>query len=429
MTTTERTTDALRDEVRAWLSDNWSLDITLGEWWERLAQAGLAFPTFPEGYGGRGLPAAAARVVGQELGAAGAVGPPGGLGQMMGAPVVLDYGTDEQKDEWVYRLASGKESWCQLFSEPGAGSDLAGLQTRAVRDGDVWIVNGQKVWTSGARTADRGMLVARTNPDVPKHKGITYFIIDMDQPGIDVRPLKQMNGAAAFNEVFFTDAVVGHDRVIADANGGWMVAVATLAYERQGIGGRGAGGGVMAGGPGQRNGNLDQPVGELLKRARREGQEAAMARTTRTAGAIARLAKERGRAGDPVIRQGIAWMHAMSEAQRISGERARAAAQQGKQPGPEVSTAKLAASEMGRRARDLSLGILGPHGMLMGEDAPEGGAFQQMALSVQSGSIAGGTDEVQRNIIGERVLRLPKEPQVDRDIPFKDIPGATRSNK
>src|SRR5207302_9755700 len=152
---------------------------------------------------------------------AGAVGPPGGLGQIMGAPVVSGRGTDAQRERGVKRLAAGLESWCQLFSEPGAGSDLASLQTRAVRDGDVWIVNGQKVWTSGARTADRGMLVARSDADAPKHKGITYFVIDMDQPGIEVRPLKQMDGGATFNEVFFTDAVVPHENIVGAANNGW----------------------------------------------------------------------------------------------------------------------------------------------------------------------------------------------------------------
>jgi alkylation response protein AidB-like acyl-CoA dehydrogenase len=425
-TTERRNADDMRAELRAWLEGNWSLDLTLRDWWARLADAGWAFPTFPEGYGGRGLTQADARVVGEELTRAGAVAPPAGLGQMMGAPVALDFGTDAQKRAWVPALAAGRESWCQLFSEPGAGSDLASLQTRAVRDGDVWIVNGQKVWTSGARTADRGMLVARTNPEAPKHKGITYFVIDMDQPGVDVRPLRQMTGGAAFNEVFFTDAVVPHDRVVGEVHGGWMVAVATLAYERQGIGGRGGGGGVIAGAAGERTGLLDRTVGDLIERAQKEGDEIAMARAVRTPGSMIRLARDRGRSDDPVIRQRLAAMHAHAEAQRISGQRARAAAQQGKQPGPEVSTAKLAMSAQGRRARDVAMEVLGAHGMLLGDDAPHAGRFQQMALSVQSGSIAGGTDEVQRNIVGERVLGLPKEPQVDKDVPFKDLRTGTQ---
>src|SRR5690349_137764 len=164
------------DEAQAWVAESWSPELTLRDWWERLASAGYAFPSWPKGKGGIGASAGDARAISEVLAAAGAIGPPGGLGQMMGGPVVLEHGTEEQQDRWVYRLASGQESWCQLFSEPGAGSDLAGLQTRAVRDGDVWIINGQKVWTSGAVTADRGMLVARSDPEHPKHRGITYFI-------------------------------------------------------------------------------------------------------------------------------------------------------------------------------------------------------------------------------------------------------------
>ena len=418
----------LRTEIREWLGEQWSPDLTLREWWGRLAGAGFAYPHFPKGYGGLGLSAADSRIVQEELTAAGAVSAPFGLGQIMGAPVVLDHGTDEQRDAWVLRLASGLESWCQLFSEPGAGSDLASSSTRAVQDGDVWIVNGQKVWTSGAQVADRGMLVARTNVDNPKHRGLTYFIIDMDQPGIEVRPLKQMNGASHFNEVFFNDAVVGDDRVISSVNDGWMVAVATLAYERQGLtqGGRG---GTPAGTPGEKAGLLDRACGELLARAGAEQSQMAMNQRTRSSAALRELAAEQGRAGDAVIRQRLAAHHALSETQRLSGLRARAAAQRGKQPGPAVSTAKLAASELGRRSRDLAMEVLGPAGMLDGDDAPHGGAFQSMALSVQSSSIAGGTDEIQRNIIGERVLGLPKEPQVDRDVPFKELRTGTQRSQ
>ena len=407
------------EEAEAWVAEAWSPDLTLREWWGRLAEAGYAFPAWPKGRGGLGVSGGEARQIGEVLAAAGAVGAPGGLGQMMGGPVVLEHGTEEQQDRWVGRLAAGLESWCQLFSEPGAGSDLASLSTRAVRDGDVWIVNGQKVWTSGAGGADRGMLVARTDVDQPKHRGITYFIIDMDQPGIEVRPLKQMDGGATFNEVFFSDAVVANDAVVGDVNNGWMVAVSTLAFERQGIGG-GRAGMTMVGSPGEKNGQLDRPIGELLEAARARQGEQAAAMTAGSASSVMELAKERGRSGDPVLRNRLAAMYSLSEAHRMSTLRMRAAAAKGRMPGPEVSTGKLLSAELGRRARDLSLAILGPHGTLVGEDAPAGGRFQQMALRVQSSSIAGGTDEVQRNIIGERVLGLPKEPQVDRDTPFRE---------
>ena len=410
-------------EVREWITTNWSADITLREWWSRLADAGYAFPTFPKGYGGFGATASENREVQAALTEAGAIAAPFGLGQIMGAPVVLDHGTDEQKDAWVKNLASGLESWCQLFSEPGAGSDLASSSTRAVRDGDVWIVNGQKVWTSGAQVADRGMLVARTNVDNPKHRGLTYFIIDMDQPGIDVRPLKQMNGASHFNEVFFNDAVVGEDRIVGSVNDGWMVAVATLAYERQGLtaGGRG---GIAAGAAGARSGLLDKKVGELLQRI--EQSPITAGQRPRLTSALRELAEAMGKTEQPAMRQRLAAHHALSETQRLSGLRARAAAQKGKQPGPAVSTAKLAASELGRRSRDIAMELLGPSGMLMGDDTYGGGDYQQMALTVQSSSIAGGSDEIQRNIIGERVLGLPKEPQVDRDVPFKELKTGTQ---
>jgi len=416
----------IADEIREWLEQTWNDDLTLREWWGALAEAGWAFPAWPKGYGGRDLSMAAARAVGQAIVEAGAIGPPGGLGQMMGGPVVIEHGSDAQRDQWVRSLASGLESWCQLFSEPGAGSDLASLQTRAVRDGDVWVVNGQKVWTSGARTADRGMLVARTDADAPKHKGITYFVIDMDQPGIEVRPLKQMDGGATFNEVFFTDAVVPHESIVGSANNGWMVAVSTLAYERQGIGGAGGRGALGVAAPGERNGMLDRKVGDLRRDARRRQGEQAAAMGAQSFDAILNLAQAQDRTNDPVIRQRLAAMRSLAEAHRMSGLRTRAAAKAGKMPGPEVSTGKLISSNLGRQARDLSLAVEGAHGMLTGDDAPEHGRFQQMGLRVQSSSIAGGTDEIQRNIIGERVLGLPREPQIDRDQPFRELRVGTQ---
>jgi alkylation response protein AidB-like acyl-CoA dehydrogenase len=417
---------AVAEEIRAWLADNWSDELTLREWWSRLAEAGWAFPTWPTGYGGRDLSPGEARAVGEALGEVGAAAPPAGLGQMMGAPVVMEHGTDDQRDRWVRDLAAGRESWCQLFSEPGAGSDLASLQTRAMRDGDEWRVNGQKVWTSGARTADRGMLVARTNPDAPKHKGITYFIIDMDQPGIDVRPLKQMDGGASFNEVFFTDAVVPHENLVGSENNGWMVAVATLAYERQGIGGRSAGG-VSVGAPGEKNKQLDVPIGELKERAARaRGEQMAMAASASSRASFD-LAREFGRLDDPVARQALMQYHVLGETHRLNLQRARAATQAGKRPGPEVSTAKLSTSAIAHRSRDVNLGLEGAHGMLASDDAPHGGRFQQAGLRAHASSIAGGSDEIQRNIIGERVLGLPKEPQVDRDQPFRELKVGTQT--
>ena len=215
---------------------------------------------------------------------------------------------------------------------------------------------------------------------------------------------------------------MSNDAVVGQVNNGWAVAVSTLAFERQGIGGRGGGMMTMVGGPGEKGGALDKPITELIEASQRRAGEMAAAMAAGSVSSIVDLAKTFGRTGDPVMRNRLMSMYALSEAHRFSTLRMRAAAAQGKTPGPEVSTGKLLSSELGRRARDLSMSIQGAHGTLAGEDAPQGGRFQQQALRTQSSSIAGGTDEVQRNIIGERVLGLPKEPQVDRDMPFKDIP-------
>jgi alkylation response protein AidB-like acyl-CoA dehydrogenase len=416
----------VRDDVRAWLEGEFSSDLTLRTWWGRLADSGWGFPTWPKEWCGRDLGGGEARAVADELARAEVVGPPGGLGQMMGAPVVIQYGDDDQRQRFVRALAAGEESWCQFFSEPGAGSDLASLQTKAVRDGDEWVVNGQKVWTSGARQADRGMLVARTNPDAPKHKGITYFIIDLDQPGIEIRPLKQMNGQASFNEVFFTDARVSDRDVIGGVNDGWAVAVTTLAFERSGLGGGGPRGALVL--PGRRGGMLDRTVGNILAnrpKASADGPASAYG-FPRTGAAMADLARKRGVAADPILRQRIAALEADVQLNRLTGLRARAAAQRGKQPGPEASTGKLAASNIARRARDLGLTLLGADGMLADDDAPLDGSVQRMALSAPAASIAGGTDEVQRNVVGERVLGLPREPDVYRDVPFRDLTVGTQ---
>jgi alkylation response protein AidB-like acyl-CoA dehydrogenase len=415
---------AVRAEVRAWLAEAWDPDLTVREWWRRLGESGWGFPTWPPDWYGKGLSAELAGVVREELRAADALGPPGGLGQGLGAPTVIAHATDEQKGWWLHALATGAEAWCQLFSEPGAGSDLASLQTRAVRDGDEWVVNGQKVWTSGARQAVRGMLVARTNPDAPKHRGITYFIIDIDQPGIEIRPLRQMNGAATFNEVFFTDARVPHANVVGDVNNGWAVAITTLAYERSGIGGSGMAG---AAAPGEKAGFLDRRAGDAVAGRVSDAQMGSMVSAFGRGAELGRAAADAaGTSADPVVRQGLARIHAMHEVARLNGARAQAAVRAGGRPGPEGSTGKLAAAYNMHAARDVALGAMGPHGMLMGDDTPLGGAVQMLALSAHAISIAGGTNEVQRNIIGERVLGLPKEPQVDRDVPFRDLRVGTQ---
>ncbi len=252
--------EAVREEVRAWIADNWDPDLTVGEWWARLTASGYAAPTFPEEDFGRGYSRSLANIVNEELAAAKAVGPPAGLGYLLAAPTIATHATREQKDVWLQRIFDGRDAWCQLFSEPGAGSDLAGLQCKAERDGDEWVITGQKVWTSTAQLCNMGMLIARTDPESPKHTGITYFGIEMDQPGIEIRPLKEMTGRAMFNEVFLDGARVPHANMIGELNNGWAVANTTLAAERAGLG---------SGGSGAAGSAFPGPLVESVGRARR----------------------------------------------------------------------------------------------------------------------------------------------------------------
>jgi len=415
-------TTPVREAALAWFREQWDPKLSLREWWERYAESGWAFPTWPRDWYGRDLSSREARDVQAARAEVGAFGPPSGIGVMMAGPTIVDHGTDEQKRRFLPSMVSGKEIWCQLFSEPGAGSDLAGLQTRAERDGDEGIVNGQKVWTSGAQHSKWGILIARTDPSVPKHEGISYFVIDMDQPGVEVRPLKEMTGGATFNEVFFSDARVPSDNLIGAEHHGWGVAVTTLAHERNSLGATGFGsmGGAIVG----RN-DLDQPAGDAGR-----GQRSAMSGLAAMFGEghdmVKHLPELAGRGSDPVLRDEVMKIYSLMEIARFTGLRVQAAAAAGKGPGPEVSTGKLLASELVRSLRDIGLGALGAHGMLVGEDAPLGGALAQLALFSPAISIAGGSDQIQRNIIGERVLGLPPEPRVDKDLPFSQLRVGTQ---
>lgn len=409
--------DDIRDEFQSWLSEHWNPELTVRQWWALMAGAGWQFPHWPEGLGGRGLTQAQSRAVSAELVDVGAIGPPFSLGQVMGGPVVLQNGNDEQRSRLVPPLAYGTESWCQFFSEPEAGSDLAGLRTTAERDGEEWIINGQKVWTSGALDAAKGMLVARSNWDAPKHRGLSYFIIDVDQPGIEIRPLKQMSGGSHFNEVFFSEARVPHENLIGGEGDGWASAVSTLAFERQGLSSRVPGLPVVR--PGEKAGQLDRATGEVARAPEDSGIGAG--RTLRSAGSMSRLAAEFDRDGEPDIREDITRLKTMNLTAGWSAQRAREAAKAGQQPGPFANMAKLSGSHISRLARDLGPRSIGAYGMLSGPDSPHNGIVSDMVTGQPSASIAGGTDEVQRNIISERGLGLPKDISVDRDIPFRDV--------
>lgn len=434
------TTDLL-DDLRGWLDDNWDPDLTVGEWWERLGMAGWSTPMLTVEPLGHATSRGDALRIAAAIAAHGALGGPLGLGPGLAAPTIVTHGTDEQIERFVPDISCGRRAWCQLFSEPGAGSDLAGLATRAERDGDVWVINGQKVWTSGGHLADFGMLLARTEPTVPKHQGITWFAFDMHQPGVEVRPLKEMTGNTMFSEVFFTDAVVADADRIGDMNDGWSVANTTLFHERSGMG---AGGGASRGRfarAGTVAGDLDRRAGDFVDaqkpraNAKTETKGDPGVATARTSPASLRIevARRTGRIADPVMRQRLTQAHILGEIRRLNTERHKAVrAAGGDIPGmPNFS--KLLMATILRHDRDLGLDLLGPRGMLHSYDAedasladsPAGRAAVPLtgqALSAQALPIFGGTDQIQRNIISERILGLPKEPGDLSRVPFNELP-------
>jgi alkylation response protein AidB-like acyl-CoA dehydrogenase len=409
------TFETAQKQAADWLADNWDPQLTVRDWWARLAESGWGFPQFPAEWFGKGLSAegvAGARTAFTDVGALGA---PASLGQMLGAPMLLVHGSEEHKARFLPILVRGEEAWCQFFSEPGSGSDLASAQTRAVRDGDVWHIDGQKVWTSGAQWADRGMLLARTNREVPKHQGLSFFIIDVVQPGIEVRPLHQMNGAHGFNEVFFTDAQVDDDRMISEENGGWSVAVTVLMYERF----VSALPSVL---PGASNGNLDLRAGDAAQIAQQQRAQ----RRTGVSGVVSDVATQLGLTGDLVLRQKLAALHTKEANLGYLARAGLPGSRAGRRPSAAGSLSKLARSDLARTGRETGMAVIGAQGLLNSPDTPGGGEIQQRALSSPSASIAGGTDEIQRGIVGERVLGLPKEPRTDRDVPFRDLTIGTQ---
>jgi alkylation response protein AidB-like acyl-CoA dehydrogenase len=415
-------------DATAWLEQNWDPDLTVGEWWERLGLSGWATPTWPVEWFGRGLSRSEGVRVQQTIAAFGALAAPGGLGTLLAGPTITVHGTDEQRQRYLRDIVTGQQAWCQLFSEPGAGSDLAGLNCRAEKDGDEWIVNGQKVWTSGGHWSDLGMLLARTDPNVPKHQGITYFALDMHQPGVEIRPLRELTGRAMFNEVFLTDVRVPDDAAIGGLNNGWAVANTTLMFERSGLGAGGGGGGVSAL-PGTIGGDLVRRAGDFIRTDRVDGG------TTSSFGVdnLTALARANGAIDDPTVRQDLARLYSMNEIARYTNLRQRALARSGRDLPGLGNIAKLSMSRILRLTRDLSGRILGPYATLHAYDTDGrkaldaatgmsfGGVTEGM-LFAQAPQIYGGTDEIQHNIIGERVLGLPKEPSSDKGKPFRELP-------
>ncbi len=352
-------------------------------WQALLAEHGWAAITWPEAYGGRAGTPAQAAIFNEEAAKRSLPTSPFVVGTGMAGPTIIAHGSEEQKARYLPPMLRGEEVWCQLFSEPGAGSDLAGLSTRAVRDGDEWVIDGQKVWTSGAHYSDYGILLARTDPDVPKHRGITYFLINMHQPGIEVRPLRQITGASHFSEVFLTGARVPQDAVLGEVGAGWSAAMTTLANERTFMGGNSSG----------------PSMEDLLS-----------------------LARETGRSSDPQFRQALAGAYTRAKVMGYLGMQLRTAATRGRAPGPGASVLKVMAAWNMKRNAELSLAMQGPAGMLADASALDGGRWQLYFLSAPSIRIAGGSDEIQHNIMGERVLGLPSEIRTDKAVPFRDVP-------
>ncbi len=354
--------------------------------------AGFGWITGPKAYGGRELSSAYERLYNTvenryQVANQGVFT----IGLGMVAPTILAHGSEAAKDLYLHQMYRGDLVGCQLFSEPGAGSDLASLQTKAERDGDEWVITGQKVWTTGAHYSDLGEIIARTNPDLPKHKGLTGFIVDMRAPGVEVRPLRQMTGGANFNEVFFSEVRVRDDHRLGDVNNGWNVALTTLMNERATIGAGGGGGGV----------NLYARVIEMVKFY--------------------------GLDSDPIVRNELANLIIHQKVAGFNNQRAMDKIKAGQLPGPEMSIAKLAGTLNSRRLGDFVSKVLGPK---LIADSGEWGtyAWHQLILGTPGGRIAGGSDEVMRNIVGERVLGLPKDAGIDSVSPFRDLKVGTQKS-
>lgn len=358
------------------------------KWQATKFDAGWACLAWPKEYGGQAMGRMEQIIWNQEEGRDGSVANIYLIGHGMLGPTIMAHGTDEQKDRFLKTMARGQEVWCQLFSEPSAGSDLAGLRTSAVRDGDDWVINGQKIWTSGAQYSDWGMIVTRTDPDLPKHKGLTYFIVDMKSPGVEIRPIKQINGGQAFNEVFFTDVRIPDSQRLGEVGQGWQVALTTLMNERVAIGGGGGGAG------------FDK---------------------------LMRLAQKSRLGGRPAIEDGgvrarLADIYVAQKGIQFTGYRTVSALLSGATPGPEGSIGKAIGAPLGQQLASFAMELQGESGGLLDESAVDDGVWQQMYLGSPGLRIAGGTDEVLRNIISERVLGLPPELRVDKTAPFRELP-------
>ncbi len=380
--------DEVRAEVRAWLATHWDPAADRATWAAAVVAAGYAVPRWPATDFGRELADDQARIVETEFARAGAPGS-GQDRTNLWANTLLTYGSAELRARLLRPLLENRVRMCLLYSEPGAGSDLAGVRTTAVPDGDSYVVDGQKVWTSNAAGADFGMLLARTDPDLPKHRGLSFFFLPMDQPGVEVRPLRQITGEAHFNEVFLTGARVPAANLLGAPGQGWRVLQTALAYERVALGQANLGASTRANGRGEAD--------------------------------LVELARRHGRADDVLLRRDLARVHALRSVNRWTNQRAQAQLEQGSSS-PLASLGKLAMSRIVHETGRVQSAIVGAEALLEGPRHPDGDDANFASMNAYFTSIGGGTDQIQRNIIGERLLGLPREPEVDRDVPFRDVP-------
>ena len=356
------------------------------------AGAGLAGVPFAEEFGGGGLTLEHEKVWREVKGNYRMMDSEFIISHGMCLPMLNEYGSDEQKTTYMADMISGKTMWCQMFSEPGAGSDVASLQSKCELDGDEWILNGQKVWTTLAHKSQYGVVVARTDPEQVKHAGLSMFILDMAAPGVEIRPIHQIDGGSHFNEVFFTDVRIPKDHLLGEYNAGWKLATAMLMYERVAIGGAGSG-------------KINQPTYKLLKSA----------------------AEESGKLQDPVVRDQLMKIYAMETTKSMVAMRNNAEQKAGKTPGPGGSLGKLFGSNIAWKMREIALEIAGMSSIAWDPADASGAERQRIVLNSFQSSIAGGTDEIQRNIIGDRVLGLPRDISVDKGVPFNQTKVGTQS--
>ncbi len=351
-----------------------------------VAAAGLGGLVYDTAHGGAGLTKVHEKIWREEKSKYPAMDGEFVISHGMCLPVLNDFGTEEQKLQFMAKNITGEEMWCQMFSEPNAGSDVSSLQSRAVLDGDEWTINGQKVWTTLAHRSKYGVLIARTDPEVPKHAGISMFIVDMEADGVEIRPIHQIDGGKHFNEVFFTDVRIPKDWLLGELNNGWNQATAMLMYERVAIGSMGAG-------------DIRQPNFDMLADA----------------------ATKSGKISDPVVRDELMQLYVMETTKSMVAMRSRAEMKSGKAPGPGGSLGKLYSSIILRRVRAIGQNIHGPESIAWQADGDAGQRLSRHVLSSFQAGIAGGTDEIQRNIIGDRVLGLPRDISVDKGVPFNEL--------